>query len=116
MKIFFKDTDRLPALPSGHTTAYRLAGQHPEYEGPNKIRVSPEHLHGCRIVRRWSVLDSDVMAARELLASIKTYGDRGMGARCYFPGFAFTFGDGIAAVDVLVCLECRWVVFHSGGQ
>jgi hypothetical protein len=62
------------------------------------------------------VSDSDVAAVRELLTNTKTYGDRGQGARCYFPGFAFTFGEGTAAVDVLVCLECRWVVFHSGGQ
>jgi hypothetical protein len=62
------------------------------------------------------VTDSDVVGARALLTSTKTYGDRGMAARCYFPGFAFTFGDSTLAVDALVCLECRWVVFHFGGQ
>jgi hypothetical protein len=111
-----KDTDGIPDLPLGDTTAYRLAGQHPEFEGPQKLRVGPDYLHGCRIVRRWAAHARDVVATRELLMSIKTYGDRGMGARCYFPGFAFTFGEGTEAVDALVCLECRWVVFHFGGQ
>ena len=60
--------------------------------------------------------DADVAAARELITNIKTYGDRSLGMRCYFPGFAFTFGQGPAAVDVLVCLECHWVVLHSGEQ
>ena len=116
MRIFLKDTDTIPELPSGPATAYRLAGQHPEYEAPQRLRVGPDHLHGCRILRRWPVADNDMVAARELLMSTKTYGDRGLGARCYFPGFAFTFGETAGGVDVLVCLECHWVVFHSGAQ
>ena len=116
MRNFVKDADRIPELPLDHATAYRLGGQHPEYEGPQKLRVGPDYLHGCRIVRRWTVPDADVATARELIINIKTYGDRGMGDRCYFPGFAFTFGESTAAVDVLVCLECRWVVFHFGGE
>jgi hypothetical protein len=116
MRIFFKDTDTIPDLPLGHTMAYRLAGQHPEYDGPHKLRVGPDYLHGCRIVSRSLMTEGVVVAARDLLTSIKTYGDRAMGARCYFPGFAFSFGAGTAKVDVLVCLECRWVVFHFGGQ
>ena len=96
--------------------SYRLTGQHPEYEGPDKLRVGSDYLHGYRIVRRWPVSDSDVAGARGLLTSVKTYGDRGLGARCFFPGFAFTFGDGTAVVDVMICLECRWVIFHFGGR
>jgi len=116
MRIFSKETDRIPELPLAPATAYRLAGQPPEFDGPQKLRVGPDYLHGCRIIRRWAVSDTDVTPARQLLTSTNTYGDRGLGARCYFPGFAFTFGAGAAAVDVLVCLECRWVVFHFGGQ
>ena len=88
MKIFAKD--KIPELPLGRTTAYRLIGQHPEYEGAHKLRVG--YLHGCRIVRRWTVSDRNIAAKRELLTNIQTYGDRAKGARCYFPGFAFTFG------------------------
>jgi hypothetical protein len=116
MRIFFKDTDRIPDLPLGLTAVYRLAGQHPEYEAPHRLRVGSEFLHGCRVIQRWTVPGTDVATVRELLMNIKTYGDRGMGARCYFPGFAFTFGQSTATVDVLVCLECRWVVFHFGEQ
>src|SRR5262245_58261966 len=116
MRIFFKDTDRIPELPTGHATAYRLAGQPPEFEGPHKVRVGSDYLHGCRIIQRWTISETDVAAAHALFASTKTYGDLCMGVRCYFPGFGFTFGEGKLAVDVLVCLKCRWVAFHWGGQ
>ena len=114
MRIFLNNTDTIPELPSGHTTAYKLAGHSPEYDDSSKLRVSPDHLHGCRIVRRWTAADTDVAAVRDLLVNIKTYGSFGHGAMCYYPGFAFTFGQGAAVVDVLVCLQCHWVVFHLG--
>ncbi|MEW6306862.1 MAG: hypothetical protein AB1705_25640 [Verrucomicrobiota bacterium] len=116
MGIFSKNTDQIPELPRGLTTAYCLAGKHPEYEGPNKLRTGPDYLHGCLVIRRWAVSETDIATARDLLMSPKTYGDRGLGARCYFPGFAFTFGQNQSAIDALVCLECRWVVFHLGEQ
>lgn len=116
MQIFQKDTDRIPELPLGDITAYQLTCEGPEYEGPYELRVSDDHLHGCRILRRWIVPESDLSAARELLSSIKTYGHWGLGLKCYFPGFAFTFGESPSALDVLVCLDCRWVVFHQGSQ
>ena len=116
MRVFIRESDQIPEFPSAPATGHRLAGQHPEYEGPGKLRVGPEYLHGCRIVSRFTVPDEAAASARELLISINTYGDRGRGARCYFPGFGLTYGESAAAVDILVCLECNWVVFHSGGQ
>jgi hypothetical protein len=116
MGIFLNPDDTIPALSPGSTISYQLVGEPPEHDSAGQVRVGEGFLHGCRTLQRRPLSDSVAEPIRTLLATVETYGDRGMAARCFFPGFAFTFGQDQDAVDVLVCLECRWVYFYSRGM
>ena len=94
--------------------AFRLGGTPPRYEGdPPRLAEGEGLLYGCSVVAVRPLTDEEVTEVRAGLADPSTYGDPSRGARCYFPGFAFRLGDGSEVEDVLVCLECHWVAFHT---
>ena len=112
--IFATAGESIPGLPSSTAWVHRLAGLPLEYVvEPRVLRDADGYIKGGKIEKSAPLLPTDVAEVIEALTSTSNYGDRGMGARCFFPGFAFTFGEAPHKVDVLVCLECSWVAFYS---
>lgn len=106
--------EALPSLAATHARFHKLAGSFPEYEPEAPVlREGNGYLKGCRVEATAVLAHEDRDHVIQVLLDPASYGDPGMGARCFFPGFAFSFGDGANEVHVQVCLECFWVVFHS---
>jgi hypothetical protein len=114
--IFATDSEDFPALPATESFVHRLAGLPLEYLVEPRVLLEKDgYVKGGRIEQTSPLSPANLANVKEVLTDRSNYGDRGMGARCFFPGFAFTFGSGPSQVEVLVCLECAWVVFYSAG-
>jgi hypothetical protein len=112
--IFATDSEDFPALPAMESFVHRLAGLPPEYLVEPRVLLEKDgYIKGGKIEQTKPLSVADLANIKQVLTDRSNYGDRGMGARCFFPGFAFTFGSGSSQVEVLVCLECSWVVFYS---
>ncbi len=112
--IFAKHGESFPNIPRGPAWVHRLAGLPPEFAvEPRVLRDGAGYIMGGKIESTAPLNEADAAEVIEVLTDANTYGDRGMGARCFFPGFAFSFGEAQGKIDVLVCLECSWVVFYS---
>jgi hypothetical protein len=112
--IFATKNETFPFFPVGRVSAHRLAGESPEYENaPRALLENSDYIKGCLIEHSVTLVPEDVAAIISILADHSSYGERGRGSRCFFPGLALTFADEARTVDVLVCLECSWVVFYS---
>lgn len=110
--VFKRPGDTFPALLQP-ARFYTLAGTPLEYSAPTVLRETSGYLKGCKVQSESSLPSVETQSAIVLLTNAASYGDRGFGARCFFPGFAIAFGEGDNRVIVQVCLECSWVVFHS---
>ena len=107
------DGQTLPVLVSAGAFVHKIAGSFPEYEvEPRILREGDGYLKGCRVLETSALSTADTESIIAVLTNPNSYGDRGMGARCFFPGLAFSFGTDEENVHVQVCLECSWVVFH----
>lgn len=112
--IFAKAEEGFPSIPCAGAWVHKLAGLPPEYVvEPRVLRDESGYIKGGKIENSAPLPQAIISQVIQVLTTEAHYGDRGMGARCFFPGFAFLFGDGAERVEVLVCLECSWVVFHS---
>ena len=112
--IFATDSEDFPPLPATDSFVHRLAGLPPEYLVEPRVLLEKDgYVKGAKIEQTKPLSPANLATVKQVLTDRSNYGDRGMGARCFFPGFAFTFGAGSAQVEVLICLECSWVVFHS---
>lgn len=94
-------------FPAGAVAAYRLDGDHTT--GSNV----GEDLHGWPILQRRGIDESMQAKVRAAIGDWKNY-ERTMegGYACFDPRLAFRVGEKEEAVDVLICLECRWVYFY----
>ena len=107
---------KIPTLSPESSLIHALAGSPPEYVVEPRVLVEGDgYIKGCRVTGTHLLSPSDAAQVISVLTDPASYGDRGMGARCFFPGFAFTFGADSSQTKVLVCLECSWVVFYSSG-
>ena len=108
------DGQALPSLAPVGALFHRLSGALPEYEvEPRVLLEGNGYIKGCKVVHTTALSPTDAEGIIEILLNDNSYGDRGMGSRCFFPGFAFTFGATAEQAHVQVCLECSWVVFHT---
>jgi hypothetical protein len=112
--IFAAAGEQIPNLPSSPAWVHKLAGLPLEYiVEPRVLRDGDGYVKGGKIGKTAPLSAADAAEIIGVLASHSSYGDRDMGARCFFPGFAFTFGERPQRVEVMVCLECSWVAFYS---
>jgi hypothetical protein len=112
--IFGRDGESFPRLNHDSSTVFRLAGGSPEYLPETRLlRKGPNHLQGCRILATNALVADVAKEIASIVLNERHYDPDRNGARCYFPGFGFRFGSGDECVEILICLECSWVVFHS---
>jgi hypothetical protein len=112
--IFDKPEESFPLIPTTNAFFYLLAGTWLEYVvEPRILRDGDGYIKGGKIEKSSLLTEAEITEVSEVLTNQANYGDRGMGSRCFFPGFAFTFGEGAARVEVLICLECSWVAFFT---
>jgi len=101
--------DRRPvyAFPPSRTNAYKLEGYRLTYTG------SAEQLHGWPILQRRDIDESTQAKVRATIGDWKNYErTTERGYACFDPRLAFRIGENEDAIDVLICLECRWVYFY----
>ena len=111
------DGQELPALNSSGAFIHKLSGSPPEYQlEPRLLLEGSGYMKGCKVLETSGLSAEDSAQIVAILSTAESYGDQDMGARCFFPGFAFSFGTGEQLVHVQVCLECSWVVFHSNAS
>ncbi len=66
-----------------------------------------ERLYGSKILAECDVEKDDRKATTDTLFNLSNYGSPG--ANCFWPGLQLEFVNGSESVEVLVCLECRWI-------
>src|SRR4051812_17252994 len=92
------------AFPLGRIEAYQLEGDRIGYAG------AAERLQNWPILQHRGIVDATQAKVRTAIADRRNYfvpGNRGY--LCFNPRLAFRVGENEDAVDVLICLECRWV-------
>ncbi len=115
--IFGREGGAFPELDLSHVAAHRLPGRSAEWDQEaNAVVKRDGYLHGFKVERTILLTHevAHVLAAK--LVSPANYDPGRDGARCFFPGMAFSFGEGSGVVDVVICLECSWVAFHANGE
>lgn len=104
----------LSMLPPGRALAMKIDGA--SLERPVEPAREPlGRLLGYIVLQQAPMSADDERLISAMLAAPGVYDDDGDMARCFFPGLALRFGCGDDAVQVLVCLECRRVVFERAG-
>jgi hypothetical protein len=107
----------IPLLNSSEAFIHQLAGGFPEYVGePRTLLEGAGYVKGCKVLQTSPLSTADATHIIKVLTEPENYGDPGMGARCFFPGFALSFSGGMELVHVQVCLECSWIVFHMNSS
>lgn len=115
--IFGREGGAFPELDWSHVVLHRLPGRSAEWDPETNAVVKRDgYLHGFKLERTIPLTDDVAQAFGKRLVSSANYDPGRDGARCFFPGMAFSFGAGSGLVDVVICLECSWVVFHANGE
>lgn len=105
----------LPLLQSVPAFFHQLPGapaQRAEAE-PYALCEGNGYIKGCKVLNTVALAQEEVREIIQILHAQDSYGDPYMGARCFLPGFAFTFGSGPEQVHIQICLKCSWFVFHA---
>ncbi len=97
-------------FPAGPVTAFRLLGNYDS--GPQLSR--PGVLRSSQILASQVATEAEAVRIREVLSAQDTYGSRDHAMRCFSPRLGFTLDSGVAALDVLICIECHWAYFFRG--
>ncbi|MDR0258658.1 MAG: hypothetical protein LBI76_02545 [Comamonas sp.] len=106
-----------PNMARSPAWVYRLSGMPLEYGAtPKDLLEGQGYLKGAKVEASSELKSTTALEVAAAFANLSNYGDRGMGGRCFFPGFAFSFGEDAQKVEVLVCLECNWVGFFWNGR
>ena len=113
--IFRNVGECFPSIGQGEAQAFLFAGLPPEGLNIDSPLEAEGYVKGCKVIESKQMHAAFAESVASILLDSSNYlaDPVANGARCFYPGFGFSFGREPQAVEVLVCLECWWVVFYS---